>query len=582
MEQIARTPRRRRRLTGSLGLETGAKPGYYPELGRRIAGADRSGPVLATSPMPARSPGKAAAAILFLLVTMLAVAGCGGSAPSNSRLLGENANVDSGSSLGTRPAPNFKLVDERGRRISLRSYRGKVVVLAFSDSECTTICPLTTQAMLDAKRSLGSAGRDVQLLGVDANPHAIAVHDVLSYTELHGLLGQWHFLTGSLRELRAVWKAYFIEVAIQRGQIDHTPALYVIDRQGRLRKVYLTTQSYASVPQLGQVLAHEVSSLLPGRPPVSSRLSYRAVRGVTPTQPTSLPRQGGGSVSLGPGRPRLLVFFATWDSEVMDLRGDLRQLNRYTVAARGGRLPPLTAVDEASVEPSAAALPRLLSKVGPLGYPVALDRTGRVADGYQVQDEPWFMLVSSTGKILWYRDASTSGWPRFATLETEVKAALARVPVSSSTAQLSGSPAPLAALHAQGSQLVGGRLVNRLHSLHGYPVVVNIWGSWCVPCQREFGVLASAANRYGKRVAFLGADYNDQSGNARAFLRTHHVSYPSYTVTPGGLSSLLPGGIQGTPTTFFVNRRGGVAHVHTGPYETQGTLDQDIQTYALR
>jgi cytochrome oxidase Cu insertion factor (SCO1/SenC/PrrC family)/thiol-disulfide isomerase/thioredoxin len=532
--------------------------------------------------MPARSPGKAAAAILCVLVTVLAVAGCGGATKSETRLLADNPNVDEGGPLGGRPAPNFTLTDEAGHKISLRAYRGKVVVLSFNDSQCTTICPLTTQAMLDAKRSLGRAGRDVQLLGVDANPKAIAVHDVLSYTELHGMLGQWHFLTGSLRQLKSVWKKYGIGVEIERGQIDHTAATFVIDRQGGLQKLYLTTQSYSAVSQLGQVLAYEVSSLLPGRPKVITHLSYATVRGITPVRPATLPRQGGGSVSLGPGRPRLLVFFASWDSEVMDLRGDLRALNRYGAAANGGRLPGLTAVDEASVEPSVSALPRLLSKVGPLSYPVALDRAGRVADGYEVQDEPWFVLVSGTGKILWYRDASTSGWPSTAALETQIKAALAKVPASSSTAQLSGSPAQLAALHEQGSQLVGGRLVNRLRSLHGYPAVVNIWGSWCIPCQREFGVLASAANRYGKQVAFLGADYNDQPGNARSFLRTHHVSYPSYTVTPGGLSSLLPGGIQGTPTTFFVSRQGKVVHVHTGPYETQGTLDQDIQTYALK
>jgi cytochrome oxidase Cu insertion factor (SCO1/SenC/PrrC family)/thiol-disulfide isomerase/thioredoxin len=531
--------------------------------------------------MPARLPGKTAAVILVLLVASLAVAGCGGSARSETRLLADNPNVDSGSSLGGRPAPNFTLVDERGQRVSLRSYRGKVVVLAFNDSECTTICPLTTQAMLDAKQSLGPAAREVQLLGVDANPDATAVHDVLSYTELHGLLGQWHFLTGPVRRLRAVWKAYGIGTEIERGQVDHTPALYVIDRQGRLQKVYLTTQSYASVPQLGQVLAQEISSLLPGRPKVSSRISYGAIRGITPGRSTTLDRQGGGSVSLGPGRPRLLVFFATWDSQVMDLRRDLRALNHYAAAADGGRLPGLIAVDEASVEPSAGALPRLLAKVGPLSYPVALDRTGRVADGYEVQDEPWLVLVSSTGRILWYRDASTSGWPSPGGLRTEVRAALTRVPVSSGARALAGSPAALAALHAQGSELVGGRLANRLRELRGYPVVVNIWGSWCIPCQREFGVLASAADRYGKQVAFLGADYNDQPGNARAFLRTHHVSYPSYTVTPGGLSSFLPGGIQGTPTTFFVSRQGRVTYVHTGPYYAQGSLDQDIQSHAL-
>ncbi|HET9720042.1 MAG TPA: redoxin domain-containing protein [Solirubrobacteraceae bacterium] len=525
-----------------------------------------------------------AAGLLVLLAIALGLAGCGGSSRSGTRLLADNPNVDQGSSLGARPAPNFTLIDEHGRRISLRAYRGKVVVLSFNDSQCTTICPLTTQAMLDAKRSLGAAGRDVQLLGVDANPRARAVHDVLSYTELHGMLGQWHFLTGSLRQLHAVWHDYGVGVDIQRGVIDHTAALFVIDRQGRMQKLYLTTQSYAAVPQLGQVLAHEISSLLPGRPPVSTRFSYATRHGITPNQDTTVPAMGGGVVNLGPGRPRLLVFFATWDTEVMNLRRDLRQLDVYAAAARAGRLPALTAVDEASVEPSPTALSRFISSLGgPLGYPVALDLTGRLADGYEVQDEPWFVLVSRSGRILWTRDASTTGWPSPATLESQVKAALARVPASGSTAaQLSGSPAPLAALHRQGSQLVGGRLVNRLRALHGYPVVVNIWGSWCIPCQREFPVLAGAANRYGKQVAFLGADYNDQPGNARSFLATHRVSYPSYTVTPGGLQSLLPGGIQGTPTTFFLNRSGKVVYVHTGPYFTQGTLDQDIQTYALK
>lgn len=532
--------------------------------------------------MTAHCPRKATAAILFLFVAMLALAGCGGTVRSQTRLLADNPNVDGGGPLGGRPAPNFKLVDERGQRISLRAYRGKVVVLSFNDSQCTTICPLTTQAMLDAKRSLGAAGRDVQLLGIDANPKATAVHDVLSYTELHGMLGQWHFLTGSLRQLKSVWKRYGIAVDVERGQIDHTAATFVIDRQGRLQKLYLTTQSYSAVPQLGQVLAHEIASLLPGRPKISTHLSYATISGITPAQSTTLPRQGGGSVSLGPGHARLLVFFATWDSEVMDLRRNLVALNRYAAATRDGRLPVLTAVDEASVEPSAAALPHLLAKVGPLSYPVALDRTGRVADGYEVQDEPWFMLVSGTGKILWFRDASTSGWPSLASLETEVRAALAKVPASSSTAQLRGSPAPLAALHEQAGQLIGRGLLARIKSLRGYPIVVNIWASWCIPCQKEFGLFADASARYGKRVAFLGADYNDpDTGNARAFLAKHPVSYPSYTIVPGSINSLLPGGIQATPTTFYLGPKGGVRDVHTGEYDSQGTLDQDVQSYAL-
>ena len=72
-------------------------------------------------------------------------------------------------------------------------------------------------------------------------------------------------------QLKSVWSAYHIAVQVEQGQIDHTPALYVINQQGREQKLYLTQMAYSSVGQSAQVLADELSSLLPGHPHVASQ-----------------------------------------------------------------------------------------------------------------------------------------------------------------------------------------------------------------------------------------------------------------------------------------------------------------------
>jgi cytochrome oxidase Cu insertion factor (SCO1/SenC/PrrC family) len=366
------------------------------------------------------------------LAATLAVAGCASSSVSSAasgasamsaanQAAMQNPNLDLGSSLDGEKAPDIKLVNQFGQPMSLSQFRGRVVVLAFSDSECTTVCPLTTQSMVMAKELLGKAGDSVQLLGVDANPTATKVSDVMAYSRAHSMVNQWDFLTGSDAQLKAVWKAYNIEVAIEAGQIDHTPALYVINQQGTLEKLYLTAMAYSSVTQSAQVLATEVSSLLPSHPKLSSIESLATVPSQTPADTVTLPQavaigekgKDPHSVTLGPGKPRLVVFFATWLTETSDLSAELTDLKAYAMAEAGKHLPALTAVDETVTEPSVAAVNDYLATLGPLGYPVALDKTGRVADGYGVQDQPWLVLVNAAGKITWSHD----GWLPLASLE---------------------------------------------------------------------------------------------------------------------------------------------------------------------
>jgi len=149
---------------------------------------------------------------------------------------------------------------------------------------------------------------------------------------------------------------------------------------------------------------------------------------------------------------------------------------------------------------------------------------------------------------------------------------------------LKGSPAPLAALHAEANQLLPGgseAFDKRLAALRGYPVVANVWASWCGPCQFEFPTLQKLSARYGKRVAFLGINSEDSEAAAKTFLREEPVPYPSYSDPDRSLAQSL-GPIRGLPDTAFFDRKGKLVYLKQGPYSHDSELEEDLQRYALQ
>jgi cytochrome oxidase Cu insertion factor (SCO1/SenC/PrrC family) len=160
-----------------------------------------------------------------LVAVLIFVAGGRPASPAADQVPGsqaeQNPDVDPGTSLPGPAAPDFRLADQLGAPVSLSQFRGQVVVLAFVDSRCTTVCPLTTVSMTEAVSMLGpAAARHVQLLGIDANPDATQVADVRAYSVAHQMMRSWDFLTGSSSQLAAVWRAYHVYVAASHGDID--------------------------------------------------------------------------------------------------------------------------------------------------------------------------------------------------------------------------------------------------------------------------------------------------------------------------------------------------------------------------
>jgi thiol-disulfide isomerase/thioredoxin len=146
---------------------------------------------------------------------------------------------------------------------------------------------------------------------------------------------------------------------------------------------------------------------------------------------------------------------------------------------------------------------------------------------------------------------------------------------------LAGSPPPLAALHEQANELLPGgqeAFEKGLARLRGYPVVVNVWASWCVPCRQEFPVLQKLAARYGKEVAFLAVNSEDSDDSAATFLREEPVPYPSYTDPDKQIAQSL--GVVGFPDTAFYDTRGKLVYLKQGPYTSGSDLEADVRRYA--
>jgi protein SCO1/2 len=151
---------------------------------------------------------------------ILAIGGCGGS--STKRQTFDGAAYPPGIA-----APSFALHDSHGRMVSLSDYRGEVVALTFLSSHCRA-CTLVAQQIRGALDELGSRA-GVSTIFVSTDPSADTSARVARFLGSASLAGRSVYLTGSQRQLRAVWRAY----RVRAGEDGITVLL--IDRAGAER-----------------------------------------------------------------------------------------------------------------------------------------------------------------------------------------------------------------------------------------------------------------------------------------------------------------------------------------------------------
>jgi cytochrome oxidase Cu insertion factor (SCO1/SenC/PrrC family) len=185
-----------------------------------------------------------------------------------------DAADDSGASAGYKgvkldvTAPAFELTDQNGSAVSLADYRGKVVVLTLLDPVCTDICPVYANHYRLAYNALDEEEREeIVFLAFNANDRKTSVEDVMSATEKWGLdrISTFHFLTGSPEELADVWGAYNVEASGdpkpgKPDELQHSPAVFLIDQSGQLRR-FLST-NFEGAPPLSALIVERARALL--------------------------------------------------------------------------------------------------------------------------------------------------------------------------------------------------------------------------------------------------------------------------------------------------------------------------------
>jgi protein SCO1/2 len=177
-----------------------------------------------------------AAAVLAWLVIATA-AGAGASPLGIPSLAARSPALKAGVFDPPRQAPDFSLAGSTGHELKISDYRGKVVLLAFGFTSCTEVCPTTLNTFAVARRKLGAAASDVQVVYITVDPHRDVPARLAKY------LGSFDptFVggTGTEDQLGAVRRNYGISAEKKTIGNDYTYAhssfTYLIDRMGRIR-----------------------------------------------------------------------------------------------------------------------------------------------------------------------------------------------------------------------------------------------------------------------------------------------------------------------------------------------------------
>lgn len=97
------------------------------------------------------------------------------------------------------------------------------------------------------------------------------------------------------------------------------------------------------------------------------------------------------------------------------------------------------------------------------------------------------------------------------------------------------------------------------------PLLVNVFGSWCVPCRAEHPFLMELQKQ---GVTIIGLNQRDKPENAIAFLAALGDPFARIGIDAKGTAS-LEWGVYGVPETFVIDRAGTIRYRHVGAIDAE-------------
>jgi protein SCO1/2 len=143
----------------------------------------------------------------------------------------------------------FTLVDQNGKTVTDRDFRGKYMLIFFGFTHCPDICPAELQVMSAALDALGSKSDEVVPIFVTLDPERDTPEAVGAYVKNFGK--NFVGLTGSPMAIANAAKAYRVTYSKfeYKGKdenygynIDHSALVYLMDKDGK----YLTKFTYGT------------------------------------------------------------------------------------------------------------------------------------------------------------------------------------------------------------------------------------------------------------------------------------------------------------------------------------------------